>query len=144
MPQIHRTKSVRFNVEQMYKLVNDISSYPEFLPGCIGGRVISANESVIIAAVDIAKVGISKTFTTRNTLINNKSINMELVDGPFRKLLGDWQFTPLDDNTCKVELYLDFEFTNKLVEIMFGNLFKALAENMVQAFSQRAETVYHA
>ncbi|MCX2957226.1 MAG: ubiquinone-binding protein, partial [Candidatus Regiella insecticola] len=72
--------------------------------------------------------------------INNKSINMELVDGPFRKLLGDWQFTPLNDNTCKVELYLDFEFTNKLVEIMFGNLFKALAENMVQAFSQRAET----
>ncbi len=47
------------------------------------------------AAVDVSKAGISKTFTTRNQLTNNQSILMNLVDGPFKKLIGGWKFTPL-------------------------------------------------
>jgi ribosome-associated toxin RatA of RatAB toxin-antitoxin module len=96
------------------------------------------------AAVDVSKAGISKTFTTRNTLADSSSIKMQLVDGPFRKLLGGWHFIPLSDDACKVELHLDFEFTNKLVELAFGKVFKELAGNMVQAFTSRAKEVYSA
>ena len=119
MPQISRSALVPFSAEQMYQLVNDVHSYPDFLPGCI-----------------------SKTFTTRNTLLDNQSINMQLVDGPFRKLMGGWQFTALSPEACKVELHLDFEFTNKLIELAFGKVFKELAGSMVQAFTQRAKEVY--
>ncbi|EEP94646.1 hypothetical protein yaldo0001_24660 [Yersinia aldovae ATCC 35236] len=142
MPQISRSALVPFSVEQMYQLVNDVRSYPEFLPGCTGSRVLDATENEMTAAVDVAKAGISKTFTTRNTLTDNQSINMQLVDGPFRKLMGGWHFTPLSADACKVELHLDFEFTNKLVELAFGKVFKELAGNMVQAFTQRAKEVY--
>jgi ribosome-associated toxin RatA of RatAB toxin-antitoxin module len=69
---------------------------------------------------------------------------MQLVDGPFRKLTGGWHFTSLGDDACKVELNLDFEFTNMLVEMAFGRIFKELANSMVQAFSQRAKEVYRA
>ncbi|MGC6542599.1 ubiquinone-binding protein, partial [Escherichia coli] len=37
---------------------------------------------------------------------------------------------------------LDFEFTNKLIELAFGRIFKELASNMVQAFTVRAKEVY--
>ncbi|MNE85515.1 Ribosome association toxin RatA [compost metagenome] len=67
---------------------------------------------------------------------------MQLVDGPFRSLMGGWHFTPLSPEACKVELHLDFEFTNKLIELAFGKVFKELAGNMVQAFTQRAKEVY--
>ncbi|PVZ85489.1 ubiquinone-binding protein [Serratia sp. S1B] len=142
MPQISRSALVPFSAEQMYQLVNDVSSYPEFLPGCVGSRVIAASPNEMTAAVEVAKAGISKTFTTRNTLLDNQRINMQLVDGPFRKLMGGWQFTALSPEACKVELHLDFEFTNKLVELAFGKVFKELTGSMVQAFTQRAKEVY--
>jgi len=69
---------------------------------------------------------------------------MLLVDGPFRKLNGGWRFTALSEEACKVELNLDFEFTNMLVELAFGRIFKELASSMVQAFTQRAKEVYSA
>ncbi|PHM23902.1 type II toxin-antitoxin system RatA family toxin [Xenorhabdus budapestensis] len=144
MPQISRSALVPYSVEQMYKLVNDVKSYPAFLPGCVGSRVISSSDNEMTASVDVSKAGISKTFVTRNTLFDNKSISMQLVDGPFRKLMGGWHFTPLSEDACKIELHLDFEFTNKLIELAFGKVFKELTGNMVQAFTQRAREVYSA
>lgn len=94
------------------------------------------------ASVDVSKAGISKTFVTRNQLTSNQHIRMQLVEGPFRKLMGGWSFIPLSPEACKVELNLDFEFTNKLVELAFGRIFKELAGNMVMAFTKRAKEVY--
>ncbi|MDK1237458.1 type II toxin-antitoxin system RatA family toxin [Cronobacter turicensis] len=144
MPQISRTALVPYSAEQMYKLVNDVKSYPEFLPGCVGSRVLESSPGQMTAAVEVSKAGISKTFTTRNTLISNQSILMHLVDGPFKKLMGGWKFTPLTEDACQIEFNLDFEFTNKLIELAFGRVFKELASSMVQAFSQRAKEVYSA
>ena len=67
---------------------------------------------------------------------------MHLVDGPFKKLMGGWTFTPLSADACRIEFHLDFEFTNKLIELAFGRIFKELASNMVQAFTTRAKEVY--
>lgn len=142
MPQISRTALVPYSAEQMYQLVNDVKSYPQFLPGCSGSRVLDESDSQMMAAVDVSKAGISKTFTTRNTLVSNQSIIMQLVDGPFRKLMGGWKFTPIGDEACRIEFQLDFEFTNKLIELAFGRVFKELAGNMVQAFTVRAKEVY--
>lgn len=142
MPQISRTALVPYSAEQMYLLVNDVKSYPQFLPGCSGSRILDQSDSQMMAAVDVSKAGISKTFTTRNILVSNQSIIMQLVDGPFKKLMGGWKFTPIGDDACRIEFQLDFEFTNKLIELAFGRMFKELAGNMVQAFTVRAKEVY--
>lgn len=142
MAQINRSALVSFSAEQMYQLVNDVASYPDFLPGCTGSRVLSSQHNEMTAAVDVAKAGISKTFVTRNTLDENQSIRMQLVDGPFRKFSGGWMFTPLSENSCRVELKLEFEFRNLLIEMAFGRIFKELANSMVQAFVSRAREVY--
>ncbi|EUD00935.1 ribosome-associated toxin RatA of RatAB toxin-antitoxin module [Providencia alcalifaciens] len=142
MPQISRSALVPFSAEQMYKLVNDVISYPSFLPGCVGSRIISQNSEEMTASVEVSKAGISKTFITKNALEDNKRIQMQLVEGPFRTLSGGWQFIPLSADACKIEFHLDFEFTNKLIELAFGKIFKELANNMVQAFTSRAKVVY--
>ena len=139
MPQISRTALVPYSAEQMYQLVNDVQSYPQFLPGCTGSRILESTPGQMTAAVDVSKAGISKTFTT-----SNQSILMNLVDGPFKKLIGGWKFTPLSQEACRIEFHLDFEFTNKLIELAFGRVFKELAANMVQAFTVRAKEVYSA
>lgn len=142
MPQVSRSALVPFSARQMFELVNDVPSYPQFLPGCTGARVLDSTLNSMTASVDVSKAGISKTFTTANELVDSQRIDMRLVDGPFKKLVGGWHFIELDSDACKVELQLDFEFTNALVEMAFGKVFKDLTGNMVSAFTQRAKEVY--
>ncbi|CAH0532787.1 Ribosome association toxin RatA [Vibrio stylophorae] len=142
MANVHRSALVPFSAEQMFLLVNDVAAYPEFLPGCQSSQVLSESKEGMMARVDVAKMGISKSFTTQNTLIWGREIGMNLVDGPFRSLHGHWRFEPIDDDACHVELSLEFEFTSPLIEMAFGQVFKELTHNMVKAFSQRAHHVY--
>lgn len=142
MPQVSRSALVSFSAKQMYDLVNDVASYSQFLPGCSGSKIIEQTEGSMVASVDVAKAGIKKTFTTKNTLIDSEVIGMNLVDGPFKSLTGGWYFTALDESACKVELKLEFEFTNALVAIAFGKVFQELTNNMVNSFTQRAKQVY--
>ncbi|MBL4243872.1 SRPBCC family protein [Vibrio fluvialis] len=142
MKQVSRSALVSFSTDQMFHLVNDVARYPEFLPGCSGSRVIEASSEKMVASVDVSKAGISKTFTTSNELNHGESIIMNLVDGPFRTLRGGWYFTPLDEQACKVELKLEFEFSSKMIEMAFGKVFNELTSNMVNAFTKRAKQVY--
>ncbi len=142
MAQVSRSALVMFSADEMYRLVNDVASYPSFLPGCTGSQVIDHSDGVMTASVDVAKAGISKTFVTQNTLVHGEKILMQLVEGPFKKLCGGWTFTALDEQACKIHLNLEFEFSNKLVEIAFGKVFHDLVGSMVQAFTERAKEVY--
>ncbi|ASI88879.1 SRPBCC family protein [Vibrio mediterranei] len=142
MQQVTRSALVMFSADQMFNLVNDVDSYHEFLPGCSGSRVLELSNSGMVASVDVSKAGISKTFTTANTLVHGSEIFMELVDGPFKMLKGVWSFIPLDEQACKVELKLEFEFSSKMIELAFGKIFHDVTSNMVNAFTKRAKEVY--
>jgi ribosome-associated toxin RatA of RatAB toxin-antitoxin module len=142
MKQVSRSALVSFSAEQMFDLVNDVARYPEFLPGCSGSRVIESSNGAMVASVDVSKAGISKTFTTSNELVCGEAIMMNLVDGPFKTLKGGWFFTALDEQACKVELKLEFEFSSKMIEMAFGKVFNELTNNMVNAFTKRAKQVY--
>ncbi len=142
MTQISRNALVMYSAKSIYDLVNDIPRYCEFLPNCSAAKLLESDGDVIVASVEIKKGPVCKAFTTRNTLSVDRQITMELVDGPFKRLSGHWKFTPLDENACKVELILDYEFSSKMIEVAFGGLFKEVANNMVLAFTQRAKVVY--
>ncbi len=142
MPQISRSVLVRFSAMQMYEIVNDVESYKEFLPGCVGGKVLEFDGETMLASVDVSKAGISKTFTTRNQVIPGKSIQLVLDNGPFNHLKGEWRFTELTEDACKIDFELNFEFSSSLVEIAFGKVFKELMSSMVTAFTGRAKVIY--
>lgn len=144
MTSVHRHALVMHSAEQMYRLVNDIESYPKFLPWCSGARIISCGEQEIVASLDVAKAGVKKTFTTCNRLLENQTVDMTLVDGPFQQLAGGWVFTALNAEACKVELQLDFEFSGQLMAMMLGPVFNEAANTMVAAFCKRADEIYGA
>jgi ribosome-associated toxin RatA of RatAB toxin-antitoxin module len=142
MPSIKRNALVAYSASQMYELVNDVSKYDSFLPGCIKSEVLESSEEHMLASLVLSKAGVKQTLTTSNTLVKDQAIEMDLSDGPFKSLSGGWRFTPLSDEACKIELSLDFVFSSKLMEVAFGKVFNSLANNMVNAFSQRAKQVY--
>ncbi|GHB63044.1 ubiquinone-binding protein [Psychrosphaera saromensis] len=131
-----------YSCEQMYKLVDDIELYPQFIPNCADSKRVQINENTVEGSLLISSVGISKWFTTQNELTANKEIKMQLLNGPFKHLTGVWKFTELDQFACKVELDLEFEFSSKMIELAFGGIFNNLVANMVSAFTQRAKKVY--
>lgn len=130
------------SVDQMYELINDIVAYPSFLPDCDDSKIIEQGEKTVTAALLVSKGGLSKWFTTKNTLISNEKIKLSLVDGPFKNLEGYWLLTPLSDDACKVSLELEYEFSNKLVSLAFGKVFNHFSNNLVQVFIQRAKQIY--
>ena len=142
MPHISRSALVMHSVEEMYQLINDVLSYPQFLPGCSDSKIISQNSDNMTAALLVNKGGIKKWFTTENTLIKNSAIEMSLVDGPFKFLKGGWKLQALSADACQIELKLDYEFSSKMFDLAFGKVFNQLANNMVQAFTARAKVVY--
>ena len=143
MTTITRNSLVIYTPQEMYDLVNDIEAYPTFLPWCRDSKIISKTEDVICASLDLAKGGIHQVFSTRNKLDPGKSIDIELIDGPFRHLEGHWQFAMIGENQgCRVQLDMDFEFSSRLIDIALGPIFTQISGSLVEAFCKRAHEIY--
>lgn len=139
---IERSALVNFSAQQMYDLVNDIEAYPSYMAGCDGAEILDRGENWLIARLDLAKSGLHHSFTTRNTLQPPECMTMELVDGPFKKFRGTWQFKTLSDTSCEVVFHLEYEFSNFLVGMAAGPMMNQLAGEQVDSVCQRARAVY--
>lgn len=139
MTVINRSALVPFSAQSMFQLVDDVAAYPEFLPWCKSTNIRERNEHEVVASIEMAKAGINKTFTTRNTLTDYESIEMRLVDGPFESLEGCWRFEALSANACKISLDIEFEFSNKLLSMSVGPVFSQICNSLVNAFVSRAQ-----
>lgn len=144
MPVVKKSALVSFSATQMFDLVADMESYPEFLPGCSAAEVVSREDNQFCGRMEVGRLGIRQVFTTCNRCTPGQRMELDLVDGPFRKLHGAWTFLPLREDACKVELELDFEFSGKLIDKAFGAVFSQIANSLVDAFCARAEEVYGA
>jgi len=142
LPKVSRSALLDYSDAHMFNLVNDIAAYPKFLPWCSGARIIQQAEAEIVASIDISHSGLHKSFTTRNTLAPHKSIELQLLDGPFKSLQGLWRFQALDADSCKVLLDLEYEFSSKLLGLVVGPVFSQIANTLVDAFVDRASIVY--
>lgn len=142
MPTVNQSALVPYSAEQMYQLVNNYEKYPEFLSGCVGAKTLSLGERELQAELHIQKLGISQTFSTHNKMFPNERIEMRLLNGPFKSLEGFWSFTPFDEQSCKIALHLQFEFSNPLIAMVFGKVFNELTLKMVNAFKVRAKEIY--
>ncbi len=142
MSKISKRVLITYTADQMYDLVNDIEAYPDFLPWCDKVRVIDRDEMSVKAEVGVSKGRIRQSFITQNNLIPGRRIEMNLVEGPFKKLHGVWYFSPRGENGCEVKLEMEFEFAKGLLGFGFNKIFSGIANTLVDAFCQRARQKY--
>jgi ribosome-associated toxin RatA of RatAB toxin-antitoxin module len=122
----------------MYALINDIESYPEFVPWCSAARVESRSDTEIIATLGVRRGLLRTEFTTRNLLEPTHRVHMSLVRGPFTALEGTWTLTPVGELGARVELDLRFAFESSFAAAIFEPLFEETAASLVDAFVVRA------
>ena len=142
MAIVRKSALVPYSASRMFDLVYDVTSYPQFLPWCDSASVISETEDKICGQIGVHRMGIRQTFSTCNRYERDRLMHIDLLDGPFRKLVGAWRFTPLRENASKVELELEFEFSGRLIDKAFGGVFHQIANTLVDAFCKRADEVY--
>ncbi len=145
MKTVKKSVLIWYSPQEMYRLVTGVAQYPEFLPWCDRARVVSSDDRGMTAEVGITFSGIRQTFTTRNLHATDRQVRIQLVNGPFSHLDGEWNFLPLGDGTqraCKVDLTLSYKFENATLGKLIGPVFDKIASSLVDAFVKRAGQVY--
>jgi ribosome-associated toxin RatA of RatAB toxin-antitoxin module len=142
MTVVERSVLIHQDARRMRALVEDIAAYPEFLPWCSQAQIVSSGEGVTTAALTIDFHGIRQQFSTENRSDGPELIRMKLVSGPFRSLVGHWQFKALGPDASKVALRLDYEFSSRVLSAAIGPVFRQITSTLVEAFVARAESLY--
>ena len=139
MPSIHRSALVEHSASRMFDLVNDVAAYPRRFAWCEQAQVLEQDEARMLARLDLGLGSLRTWFTTENRLERPHRIDMQLRDGPFRRLHGLWTFHALDESSCKVSLTLEFEPHSRLLAPVFALGFQGLADRMVDDFVRVAD-----
>ena len=139
MPTIHRSALVAHPSSRMFDLVNDVAAYPRRFSWCEQAQVLERGEDRMVARLDLGLGSLRTWFTTENRLVRPTRIDMQLRDGPFRRLHGVWEFHALDEAASKVSLTLDFEPTARLLGPVFALGMQGLADRMVDDFVRVAD-----
>ena len=122
-----------FTVDEIFDVVNDVDRYQEFLPGCEASVVLNATTTTYEAGLEVSAYGIHEKIVTRNTPITNRALKLELIEGPFAQLEGNWTFTDYGEG-CRVSLELTCEFASRLLNVLSNTLMKRGIEKTVEAF----------
>ena len=144
MHEIKDSETVSYTAAQMFNLVADVDRYKEFLPWCTDSHIIRQDDDAWVTEIQVGYAPFHTGFTTRNTHVVNRKIEMDLVDGPFKFLKGSWHFDPIEGNSCRMHLNLNFEFAGHLLDKLFNNVFETAMSSLVRAFKERAKELYDA
>lgn len=142
MHNISKSAIIPYSTKQMYDLVNDIENYQKFLNWCDNSKILDKKQNQINASISVNKGFFKQQFSTKNTLIKNQQITMELINGPFKTLVGNWSFNQLRPNACKIIFELKFEFKSRLIDISLCPAFSQIASTQLDSFIKRAKDVY--
>ncbi len=148
MPTFQTSHRVRHTADDMFDLVADVESYPEFVPLCQrirvrGRREMEDGRSVLISDMTVAYKLFSETFATRVTLDKAEGlILVEYLEGPFQHLENRWTFKDVGEKACDVEFYIDYEFRSRALGSLMGTMFDKAFRKFATAFEQRADEIY--
>jgi ribosome-associated toxin RatA of RatAB toxin-antitoxin module len=141
MPTVRKSVIVSRPASTMFALVEDVESYPRFLPWCAGTQVLERTDAVTVARLDIDYHGLTTYIQTRNAKEPPERMSLEFVAGPFERFRGQWRFVELGAQGCRVDFALDYAFSSVALEAVLGPVFGHIVETLVDRFVQRAESL---
>ncbi|EIE48971.1 cyclase [Salipiger aestuarii] len=147
MPTHSETRHLPYSAQQMYDLVGDVESYPQFLPWTAAARIRSCEQvedhEVMLADLVISFKVFRERFGSRVTLYPQENrIDTEYLDGPFKHMISKWRFEDTPEGGVDVHFFVDFEFRNRILQGAAGMFFYEAMQRIVRAFERRADALY--
>jgi ribosome-associated toxin RatA of RatAB toxin-antitoxin module len=138
MNYINKSEEINVDHELIFTLINNVGEYHKFLPWCSDSKIISDINSKMSAEIEISKNFVSWKFSTENTYDPNKRIDIKLIDGPFNHLEGYWEFKKVDNYNTTVELYLEYKFDSRIIELSIKPIFSKIMSSILDSFISEA------
>lgn len=131
-----------YTPRQIFDLVAEVDRYPEFLPWCIGARILRRQDNMLFADLIIGWKVIREKFSSKVVLDEPSTVHFDYMNGPLKYLHGDWRFIESKSGGTLVEFQVDFEFKSRALAAVMGGVFSELVHRMVGAFEARARSLY--
>ena len=142
MPTHAEKRKLPYTPEQLFDLVIDVESYPQFLPWCLGCRVRKREEGLVVADMIIGFKVFQESFTSRVSHQHPHRIDVKYTDGPFKYLNNHWIFNRLEDGSTEIDFFVDFEFRSRILQAAIGAVFSDAVRRMIAAFEARAHALH--
>ena len=136
------THYLPYSADQLFDLVADVEKYPEFLPWCLGARIIEQSETDLTADLIIGYKVFRETFRSRVHLTPKSRIDVEYINGPFHYLNNHWTFKEAKHGGTDIDFFIDFQFRNSLFQSATQMIFERAFDQMLNAFEKRAKELY--
>ena len=125
------------DIESVFNIVNRVDLYKNFVPHCIESEILSEESDEMIAKLNFNFKSLSTSFTTKNVVKKYSSIDLQLIEGPFKHLDGKWEFKEIEDTTI-IFLTIDYKAKNKIIEYAIGKSLEKITNTLVRAFVKEA------
>ena len=139
MGTFKRSFLIRKPVDQVFKTLSDVEEYKTFIPYCIDSKIIEEQSDYSLVTLNIEFFGIQTSFTTKNVIKKNESIEMDLIEGPFEKFKSSWRLQDVDQQTTNLSFVMNYQMRNKILEMAFKNNLKGVSEAIVRAFKSKLD-----
>ena len=137
MGAFKRSFLIRKPVDQVFKTLSDVKQYKTFIPYCIDSKIIEEQSDYSLVTLNIEFFGIQTSFTTKNVVKKNESIEMDLIEGPFEKFKSSWRLQKVDQQTTNLSFEMSYQMRNKILEMALKNNLKSVSDSIVRAFKSK-------
>lgn len=142
MPTHAEKKILPYIPQQLFEVIADVSHYPDFLPWVDSSNVYDRQASHFTADVMIGYKFLTYPYKCRVHLSPPNRIDIEYLTGPFTHLNNHWILTPVNEKLTEVDFYIDFEFSNPVLQSVLTPVFTEAVNRMIRAFEKRASELY--
>ena len=145
MIHYNEQKILNFTQQQLFDLVSDIESYPQFLPWCKAVRLVQDHESDIQhrqAEVSVRFGPFQSSYVCHVSLTPLTAITVTLVEGPLKILDTLWIFEAIDAHKTAVTIDLKLAMKSFFLQKAVDAVFNDTARHMMKAFENRAHQLY--
>jgi coenzyme Q-binding protein COQ10 len=148
MSIIQTTKFVGYPWADLFNLVLDVKSYPEFVPRCrkvrlLSHRMTEPGVTIIVSRMTVGFSAFEVSYANRTTADRvGRRISIEALDGPLRFLNAVWRFEPRDEDHTQLHFLVNYEFSNPLLAAVASRVFGAMFGEILNAFERRAAHLF--
>ena len=148
MTNIQTTKFVGYPWSDLFNLVLDVKSYPEFVPRCravrlLSHRMIEPGITIVVSRMTVGFSALEVSYANRTTADTiGRQISVESLDGPLRFLNAVWSFEPRGEDHTQLHFSVDYEFSNPVLAVVASRVFGVMFSEILNAFERRAARLF--
>jgi coenzyme Q-binding protein COQ10 len=142
MPTHREKRIVTYTPVQIYSLVADVASYPDFLPWVTSSHLYNHNDNGFEADLSIGTSFVNQAYSSKVILQPKaRRIDVRHIKGPFHHLNNHWIFHEHERGT-EIEFFLDFELNSPFLKPILQPFLNQAAGMMISAFETRAQQLF--